>query len=268
MKEFVIEQNGRAIGASVYGALGGAKEVTLFLHGFKGYKDWGQFPLLCQEIASRSEMPVIAINFTHNGTSLENPREFVDLEKFGRNTFSEELEDVYAVMVYLQKIVDPGVQINIIGHSRGGSTAILAASQLGPVKKVIGWAPVIDVFSRYAFADLEEWQKEGVKYVRNGRTGQDMPLYVGLAHDLLGQQMRYDVTKVLNRAHKDYVLILGDADEVVLPTELAYITNPKVRQVMLAGAGHTFGGSEPWVGLELPSESKALLDETIIALRA
>lgn len=266
MEEVIIQQNGRSIGASVYGEIENASSVTLFLHGFKGYKDWGAFPLLCEEIASRSDLPVVAINFTHNGTSIDNPSEFVDLEKFGRNTFSQELEDVYTVIVYLQGLLGVPVNINIIGHSRGGSTAILAASQFGSVKKVITWAAVIDIFTRYAFDDLERWQKEGVKYVYNGRTDQNMPLYVGLAHDLLGQRMRYDVARILNAGHKEFTLIHGKNDEAVSVKELDYVSNERVKKVVLEEVGHTFGGKEPWTEVHWPKESDKLIEETVLSL--
>ncbi len=37
--------------------------VIIFLHGFKGFKDWGPFPDACEDLA-RSGFGVLAMNFS------------------------------------------------------------------------------------------------------------------------------------------------------------------------------------------------------------
>lgn len=60
------------------------KPVILFIHGFKGFKDWGHFNLIADEVAKR-DFIFVKFNLSHNGTTVENPTDFVDLEAFSNN---------------------------------------------------------------------------------------------------------------------------------------------------------------------------------------
>ena len=51
--------------------------VLIFLHGFKGFKDWGHFPMVAEYLA-RSGFAVLRFNFSHNGTSPDRLTDFVD----------------------------------------------------------------------------------------------------------------------------------------------------------------------------------------------
>lgn len=52
--------------------------VIIFLHGFKGFKDWGPFPDVCEELA-RAGFGVVAMNFSLNGIGDERT-EFTELD--------------------------------------------------------------------------------------------------------------------------------------------------------------------------------------------
>ena len=45
----------------------------------------------------------VKFNFSHNGTTLESPSDFKDLESFGNNNFSKELYDL--IKLYLGFVV-------------------------------------------------------------------------------------------------------------------------------------------------------------------
>ena len=66
------------------------RRVVIFSHGFKGFKDWGCFPIISRYFAEQG-LVFVRFNFSHNGTTLENPLDFDDLESFGNNNFSKEL---------------------------------------------------------------------------------------------------------------------------------------------------------------------------------
>src|SRR5574337_65639 len=122
--------------------------VIIFLHGFKGFKDWGHFPLVCENLA-RSGFAVIRFNFSWNGTTPGHPLDFVDLDAFAKNTFSKELFDVEAVIDDLvwragkEVNCDPK-RIGLLGHSRGGGIALLAGFRDERIKAVATWAGVSD----------------------------------------------------------------------------------------------------------------------------
>ena len=72
-----------------------ARGTLIICHGYKGFKDWGMFPHMAQALAE--EVDVISINFSHNGVGADL-LEFTELEKFARETYSKDLEDLHAVV--------------------------------------------------------------------------------------------------------------------------------------------------------------------------
>ena len=74
-------------------------------------------------------------NFSHNGTSFDNPSDFADLESFAQNNYSKELSDLNFVIEYFSQDnrVD-AEHITLIGHSRGGGISIISASENSKIK--------------------------------------------------------------------------------------------------------------------------------------
>ncbi|WP_435524823.1 hypothetical protein [Chryseobacterium indoltheticum] len=46
----------------------------------------------------------VKFNFSHNGTTVEDPENFADLEAFGNNNYSKELSDLGVLSTILLKI--------------------------------------------------------------------------------------------------------------------------------------------------------------------
>ncbi len=67
------------------------KPLILFVHGFKGFKDWGIFNMMADEFAKKGFV-FMKINLSHNGTTPEQLIDFADLEAFGNNNFTIELD--------------------------------------------------------------------------------------------------------------------------------------------------------------------------------
>ena len=76
------------------------KQIVIFSHGFKGFKDWGPFNEMAKSFANEN-LFFIKFNFSHNGTSIEDPYNFVDLESFGNNNFSLELDDLNYIINWI-----------------------------------------------------------------------------------------------------------------------------------------------------------------------
>ena len=158
------------------------KPIVVFCHGYKGFKDWGAWDLMAEAFAAEGYF-FIKFNFSHNGGTVEQPIDFPDLEAFGNNNYTKELDDLQTVIDWISenntylKEVDRS-NISLIGHSRGGGIVTIKAEEDEKIKKVISLAGVCDYGKRTATAgDLEQWRKDGVKYVLNGRTKQKMPHY-------------------------------------------------------------------------------------------
>ena len=56
--------------------------LVIFVHGIKGFKAWGTWNMIGEHFADKGFI-FAKFNFSHNGTTLENPNEFDDLDAFG-----------------------------------------------------------------------------------------------------------------------------------------------------------------------------------------
>ncbi len=253
---------------------GTQRPVIIFSHGFKGFKDWGHWGLIGEYFAKEGFI-FIKYNFSHNGTTLENPHDFDDLEAFGENNFSKELEDLGAVIDWVSSENSPlksifNGNITLIGHSRGGATSILKAIHDTRVHQLITWASVNAV--DYAWRKerfVEKWSADGVIYARNGRTKQDMPLNFQLYEDFISNKDRFDIQKLSRDFNKPYLILHGDKDPAVSIESAKYLhqifKNSKME--IIFDANHVFNGFHPYNLETLPKETVTLLDKSIEFLR-
>ena len=72
-----------------------ARGTLIVCHGYEGFKDWGMFPHVAGALAE--EVDVVSINFSQNGVGADL-LEFTELEKFARETYSNDLEDLHVVV--------------------------------------------------------------------------------------------------------------------------------------------------------------------------
>ena len=270
-KELEIKTHKRSVVYDIYIPPHQKKsKAVIFLHGFKGYKNWGYFPLACKQIAQQLNIPLIALNFSHNGTDAQHPSEFVDLEAFGLNTFSHELDDVQHIIEHIscgkEAILGSISSFAIIGHSRGGSTAMLSAMKFSEVKTCVTWAAVVNIVNRYGKKDRSEFLEKGVKYITNGRTGQEMPIYRTLSDDILKNEVDYDLTKILIDLDKPILCLHGSGDEAVSVEEMRLLPE-HFKKKIIEGANHTFGGKEPWEDKNIPTDALILVNETVQFLK-
>jgi pimeloyl-ACP methyl ester carboxylesterase len=247
-----------------------AKPIIVFAHGFKGFMDWGHFPLLGIEMA-KNGFVFIRFNFSMNGITENSPQEIEDEEAFGRNSFSDEMNDLGAVIDWAEKeaggIDGQELDINrfsLMGHSRGGGLVILKAAENPRVKATISLAGVHDFASRYPPAILQKWKSEGVMNVLNGRTGKHLPVYWETVEDFITNKARFDIPTRIKTLDTPLLLFHGDQDET-LPVATAHTlaswkTDSKL--IIMKGAGHTFGGRHPWTDENLPNYVQEIVKES------
>jgi len=248
------------------------KPVVIYSHGFKGFKDYGAWDLVAKRFAEEGFV-FIKYNFSHNGTTVDDPMNFSDLEAFGNNNFSKELVDLGKVIDWVIN-GDVGFPISelrrseiyIIGHSRGGGTSLLKAQQDVRVKKVVGWASVGD-FESYATPGpmLDAWKKEGVYYIKNGRTLQDMPLFFQLYEDYVANHEKLNLPEAVGKLSIPGLIVHGTDDPTVPFSVAEYLTslNDKLKLIAIEKGDHVFGSKHPWEEPGLPSDLKAVVDATV-----
>jgi pimeloyl-ACP methyl ester carboxylesterase len=145
------------------------------------------------ELFAEQEIAFCSFNFSHNGGTVTNPIDFPDLEAFANNRYSYELEDLKSVINWLIQNGYKDKNIHLIGHSRGGGIAVIGALE-NEVKSLTTWASIADFEERFPKgAEFEEWKKEGVRYVLNGRTKQKMPHYFSFYEDFTASKQRLSI---------------------------------------------------------------------------
>lgn len=249
-------------------------ELVIFLHGYKGFKDWGPW----NEVAKRfsdAGFDFLKFNFSHNGGTVDNPIDFPDLEAFAKNTYSKELVDVDRVVKRAAK----GFEVNgekrtykkfhLIGHSRGGGIAILHASRHPEIEKLVTWAAVSDFADRFNF-DMDKWKEEGVTYIRNSRTDQMMPHNYTYYTDFVANRDLLDIPEAARQVNQPWLIAHGEKDEAVCISNADYLKsqNPNSELLIVSKTGHTFGARHPWDELHLPEKLDQLVQRTIKFLQA
>ncbi|WP_426061949.1 alpha/beta hydrolase family protein [Hymenobacter sp. B1770] len=265
--------HGRAFEAdATYQATGQPKAVVVFVHGFKGFKDWGHFPLLADFFAERGFV-FVKLNLSHNGIVVGGTGDLEDLDAFGRNNFSIELDDIGQLIDALftpdaTPVPAPEMDLSrlyLVGHSRGGGLVLLKAAEDPRVRAVATWAGIADVDQRWPQPMLEEWQRTGILHVPNLRTGQQLPLQYQIVEDYIANRPRLDIPhNVRRRLRQPLLLVHGDEDGTV-PVNAAHTLHelkPNAELLLVPGAGHMFGGAHPWPETTLPETARFIAERT------
>jgi len=255
-----------------YGSLknGIKKPVVIFAHGFKGFKDWGHFNMVMEHFINANTV-FVKFNFSHNGGTVEQPVDFPDLEAFGNNNYTKELSDLKTVVDWVKSNSQFSKeevytdQIYLIGHSRAGGVAVIAAHEDSRIKKLVCWAPVADLINRFNKLQLSDWKKNGVMYVPNARTNQQMPMYYQIVEDALANKDRFSIEHAAKNIKIPHLIIHGTEDEAVDLTEGESIHqwNRKSEMFVIEGGNHTFGTYHPYDKEDFPEDVSLVLDRTL-----
>ena len=233
----------------------GPRPTIVVCHGFKGFMEWGFFPALAELLCERG-FTVVRFNFSGNG--MKPGDDLVTApEAFRTATFSQDLEDLLALLSALGETVAPGLvdadRLGLFGHSRGGGTVILAAAHpdwTSSLGALVTWSAV-STFDRLDDAAKLVWRQKGNLPVVNARTGQEISLDRRVLDDLEEHRDELDILAAANRRETPWLLIHGDADETVPVVEARKLAEHAAGTGVLLEipeASHTFGASHPFTG--------------------
>ncbi len=243
-------------------------KVIIFSHGFKGFKDWGPFNKIAEYFVNQGFI-YVKFNFSYNGTSIENPLDFIDLDAFGNNNFCKELDDLGLVIDWVNNEFSEN-EIILFGHSRGGSISILKILEDNRISKIISWASPSNFLTKLPDKDkAKEWKKKNVAYIYNGRTKQNMPMYYQFYKNCLANKDRLDIKTSLKKMNIPHLHIHGDGDPTVLIDEAYNIkkwsNNTKLH--IIKDANHVFDSCHPYNLKKYPKDLKEALDVTLAFLK-
>ena len=243
---------GNKIHLSLYGFDHTDAPCVIYVHGFKGFKDWGFVPVTGKFFEALG-LCFLTFNFSHNGIG-EDMENFTEPHKFRDNTFSLELQETLEVIeaYHSGRIfrVKPEASIGLLGHSRGGGISLLAAQASEHVKAVCTWAAV-STFARYSEEVIQKWEADKVLPVVNSRTGQVMELGWQLHTDLMNHiGGKLNIERAVRDMHKPMMLVHGTGDPAVSIEDAEQISSWGSdflkEKLILDGANHVFGAQHPF----------------------
>jgi len=243
-------------------------EIIIFLHGFMGFKDWGAWHLV-QAHFTNEGFGFCKFNTTHNGGTIMNGIDFSDLDAFKKNTYTKEIEDVKCAIDWINAKVSKW-NGHLIGHSKGGAVALIAGKKLKSIASVATWAAIASIGERFPIKlQLEEWKKNGVRYIKNGRTHQELPQSIDLYNDYKKNEKAYNLQDLCLNYVKPVFIAHGEDDNAV-PIEsgqrLAIWTQQSLYTI--SNANHVFQSKHPWTAPTLPPELRKLCNKTIEFIRS
>jgi uncharacterized protein len=250
----------------------GIRPVVIYAHGFNGFKDWGNFDLIARQFAEAG-FTFVKFNFSHNGTTPQNPEEFVDPYAYGHNNYTKELYDLQVVIDWVLEPSNPhagsidGTRLYLLGHSMGGGIVLLKAPGEPQVKGIATWASINECKTPWAhWTDerLAEWKHSGVQYVTNSRTKQELPLYYQLYEDYQQHKDRLDIMAAVKRLSIPLLICHGTYDEAVsIINAYELHAAAKGAELFEVDSDHVFGRRHPWPYDHLPPVMQQVVDRTI-----
>jgi len=240
--------------------------MVIFAHGFKGFKDWGTHNLVANYFAEHGYR-FLKFNFSHNGTTPDKPIDFSDLIAFSDNTFSIELEDLNDVIDFAcnGSSIPRADGVYLIGHSMGGGISIIQTAEDKRVKKLVTMASISGFGNLWPKEAEVQWKLQGMMYILNSRTGQQMPLKAALLDDLERNAGRLDILAKAAAITQPWLIFHGDEDTSVplSHAEELKAANPNAELIVTHGADHTYCSSHPYAKTTLPPALKKFCEQTV-----
>ncbi len=239
--------------------------VIVFVHGFKGFKDWGHFNWVANKFAENG-FAFFKFNFSYNGITPDNLYELTDLDAFSENNYSKELKDLDLVLDFVieqeEQLPINTKEIYIIGHSRGGGIAFLKSLEDKRIKKTVLWASLSDFESFFRNDTVKEWEENGVVMVENKRTKQLLPLKKQFYDDYISNKKTLDIRQQAKLFDKPLLIIHGDKDESVDISHAEFLYNTIQHSIFIRveQGDHTFGAKHPFNEVEDVTE---MLEELV-----
>lgn len=241
------------------------RSAVVVCHGFKGFRTWGFFPPLARALA-RAGHAAVTFDFSRNGVGADGV-DFSALELFRENTHSRDVDEVRMVLDALGAggiLPRTPLRIGLLGHSRGGGEAVLAAAEDVRVDALATWAAISDIPARWTEEQVAAWRRGETVEVANSRTGQMMPVGPAYWRDVEMNGERLDVLRAAGSLTIPWLIVHGEDDATVPAAEgqaLFDAAGDEAELLLVEGTGHTFGAAHPYAGAT--PELRAVVEATV-----
>ena len=228
----------------------GPHPLVVLVHGFKGFSDWGFFPLLTERL-TEAGLAALRVNFSHNGTGQdEDAVHFTRLDLFERDRMSYRLLDLQTAIraTWDTETAIDRARLGLLGHSLGGAVCLLALKSLD-VRALVTLASVDD--TRFTPEQEETIRRDGRVLIPNARTNQMMPVGIAALRDLWAHADEYDLDAAAGMHGLPWLIAHGGADPTVpvaAARRLAGLAGERATLQVIDGADHVLGCKHPFEG--------------------
>lgn len=225
----------------------------IFFHGFKGFRNWGFIPYICEQIANNGFI-TINVDFSLNGI-IDDKKQIYDDENFSNNTLSQELTDAEYLIDEILQNADKYNMENIFngklilaGHSLGGAVSIFMANKFrDKVSKIVLLASIADI-DRNTQRQKDYWKKKGYTKIKIKQTGQELKLKYNYLKDKEENFSKNSIIEFYNSLDIPKLVIYAENDLVVNENESVKFKSNSLQQnrfIKIEKTGHTFGVKHP-----------------------
>jgi pimeloyl-ACP methyl ester carboxylesterase len=151
----------------------------------------------------------------------------------------------------------------------GGGISIIKAAEDTRVKKLITLGSVGSFRNLWPKSAEEQWRLQGIMYMYNSRTQQQMPVKSTLLDDLEKNANRFDILSKAAAVNCPWLLMHGDADTTVNVSHAKELkkAQPNAELVVVKHGDHTFGGTHPYQQNVLPQDLIAFAEASVAFLK-
>tara|TARA_Y100001933_G_scaffold20345_1_gene17580 strand:+ start:77 stop:913 length:837 start_codon:yes stop_codon:yes gene_type:complete len=242
------------------------KNLIIFCHGYKGFKDWGCWNLMADKFAQNG-ISFLKFNFSHNGGTINNPIDFPDLKAFSENNYSIEVNDVIRVVSYVKSEFTyfANAKIHLMGHSRGGGIACIASSRDLNIESLILLASVSDYKNRFPEqSEIDKWKENGVRYVENKRTKQQLPHLYQFYQNYMDNESDLNIESSIKKFKGKTLICHGTMDLAVdFQNALNLLSWSNNGSLLKLRTNHTFGSKHPWKNNHIPTALDQIIEKCI-----
>ena len=242
------------------------KNLIIFCHGYKGFKDWGCWNLMADKFAQNG-ISFLKFNFSHNGGTINNPIDFPDLKAFSENNYSIEVNDVIRVVNYVKNEFTyfSNAKIHLMGHSRGGGIACIASSRDLHIESLILLASVSDYKNRFPEqSEIDKWKENGVRYVENKRTKQKLPHLYQFYQNYVDNESNLNIESSIKKFRGKTLICHGTMDLAVdFQNALNLLSWSNIGSLFKLRTNHTFGSKHPWNENHIPTALDQIIEKSI-----
>ena len=117
---------------------------------------------------------------------------------------------------------------------------------------------------------LKQWKKDGVLYIFNSRTQQNMPMNYQFHEDCLNNFERLNMQNAIKSISIPHLIVHGDEDSTVSIDEAKEmkLLNNNVSIIIIRGADHVFNSYHPYMKSTMPNNLLSAIDESILFLKS